>query len=388
MKKKSNVLISLVMVAAMIVSVFAGTAVQDVAAQAATQATTLVPAKVTDYFAPPASAKVTATLAGKNGNAAATAETTAVVVPVKMDYEGVLDLGVAASATTSSISATLYQDTNCTQAVGSSFSLSTTNKFVDAKSYTVGTPGTFYLKINWASVVPEQSVNVAVAAFGYAGSEVTLSSTPQLVFTGNGDVTKYHKLEVKSNGLVTLMGYSINNETFASLTANLCDKNKNPLTTIYLSSSNKYGDYFTLKKGTYYVAVRTSSPYQLQCNSVKGKDQSGASKKKAKVIKKGKTVKGMVTLQDKTSKVDWYSFTLPKSSKARINLKAYCTGSSRLKIEFIPANKNYHVYNNTASFSTGSYPIKTKKIRKGKYYIKITKLSKDYSGSYSLKFVK
>lgn len=387
MKKQRKLLMSLMMVAAMVVSTFAGTVTDSTTAKAA-ETTTLIPAKVTDYLAPPASAKVTATLAGKNGNAAATADSTAVVVPVKMDYAGVLDLGVAANATTSSITATLYQDTSCTQAVGSAFNLTTSNKYVDTKSYTVGTSGTFYLKVKWASVVPEKGVDIVVAAFGYSGEEITLSKTPQLVFTGNSDVTKYHKLSVKADGLVTIMGYSIYNDTASSLSLALCDKNKKQLGSISLSSSNKYGDYIALKKGTYYVAAKTASPYQLQCSTAKVSDQSGASKKKAKVIKKKKTVKGMVTIQDKTSKVDWYSFTLKKNAKATINLKAYCSGSSRLKIEFIPANPNYHVYNNTASFGSGSHQFNTKKIRKGKYYIKITKLSKSYSGSYSIKYVK
>lgn len=396
MKKQCKLLVSLMMALAMVVSTFAGTFTQGAVAKAATtHPTPLTPAKITDWFATGVNpATVTVNLPGKNGNVSADAESTAVIVPVKMDYTGVLDLGVQAKATSAgSITAALYQDDKCTDAnkIGSDYTVDTVTQKISWKSYTLPQVGTFYLKVKWSSAVPAQGTDIAVAAYGYSGDEVTLGKDIKLVWTGN-TTTKYHKIVVKSDSQMVLQGSLINPSTdgLSSMSLSLCDKNKKQLRSMSLSSSNKYVDFVALKKGTYYAAVSSEYPYMLSCyaNS-KVKDQSGASQKKAKEIKKGKTVKGMMGLSEGTGKADWFKVKLPKRKKLKLKYSAICTGTSTLKLQIIPANKKTVLTGATTIYlKSGSGSLSSKSLGKGTYYIKISKTNKSDNGSYSIKYVK
>lgn len=397
MKKQSKLFVSLMMALAMLVSTFAGTVSQGTVAKAATtHPTALVPAKVTDWTALPTSAKSTFELKGKNSDAAATDETTAVILPVQMDYAGVLELGVTASATTGSISAALYKDANCSQAMGSAMKVDSSNKYLNAADWSISAAATYYLKVKWDGTVPAQGTNITVGAWGYSGEEITLSSDLQLIWSGDNTVTKYHKINVKSDSQFVLEGYLINpdatsaSNSIGTLSFKLCDKNKKQLRDISFNSSNRYGDYVALKKGTYYVAVNTAYPYTLRCASSKVKDQSGASQKKAATIKKGKTVKGMVGLSEGTKKADWYKVSLPKRTKLKLKYSALCTGSSSLKLQVIPANKRTRLTGDTTIYlKSGSGTLSSRDtLAKGTYYIKISKTNKTDNGSYSIKYVK
>lgn len=392
MKRQCKVLVSFMMAFCMLVTAFAGTAFQKTAAKAATTSEVLTPLKVTDWFATPSSVPRTMNLPGKNGNAAADAESTALIVPIKMDYAGVLNLGVAAKATTGAgITGAVYQDANCSQMMGDAFNIDSTSQAYNYKTYSISAAGTVYLKVKWLSAVPEQGTDIAVVAEGFSGEETTLGSDYQLVWTYDRSVTKYHKLVVKSDSVVTLEGYAINSSSArSSLSFNVCDKNKKELRSMSFSSSNKYGDYVALKKGTYFVAVKTDYPYQLRSASIKVKDQGGSSKKKAKTIKKKQTVKGMISLGEGTGKADWYKFKLKKRSKVKLSYAALCTGTSNLKLQVIPANKKSTLAGDTTIFmknGSGGLVSRTT-IAKGTYYLKITKPNKADNGYYAITYVK
>lgn len=392
MKRQSKAMLSFLLAFSMLVSVFAGTAARKTVAEAAVTAEVLTPTHVTDWFATPSSTPRTMNLPGKNGNAAADAESTAVIVPIKMDYAGVLNLGVAAKATTGAgITAAVYQDANCTQMMENSFNIDSASQAYSYKSYSMSAAGTFYLKVKWLSAVPEQGTDIAVIAEGFSDDEITLGNDYKLVWTYDKTVTKYHKLVVKSDSVVTLEGYAIKSSSARSgLSFNICDKNKKQLRSITFSSSNQYGDYVALKKGTYYVAVQTDYPYQLRSASLKVKDQGGASKKKAKTIKKKQTVKGIVSLSEGTGKADWYKFKLKKRSKLKLTYAALCTGTSSLKLQVIPASKKSRLSGDTTVYMkdrSGGLSSRTT-IAKGTYYLKVTKPNKVDNGYYAIKYVK
>lgn len=385
MNKFKKTLVSVVTVCAMAVSVLAGASVK-----AATTEGVLVPTRVTDYATVPTAATVSVNLPGKGDNASATVESTAKIIPIQMDYKGVLTLAAAATGLSASVDVVLYSDQACTMQVGSSDFLSSSYLTL-SKSYTITAAGTYYLKFNWRWDIPDNGSVIAVGAYAYSGAEVTLNNTYQAIYTGDSTVTNYHKLVLASDSLVTLFGnsYSTYDGTASNLSLNLCDSNKITLDDPYMYSGNQYFEIYALKKGTYYVATSSSSPYQLKATVTKVKDQSGASKAKAKTLKKKKTVKGIVALSEGTAKADWFKIKLTKKAKIKLTYTAKCTGSSSLRLQVIPANKNYTLIGDTIYMKTGTGGISSKKkLNKGTYYIKINKSYADYSGSYSIKYVK
>lgn len=390
MNKFRKKLVSVVTACAMAVGVLAGAAVQPAGVKAASMEGVLTPTQITDFATLPTAATASVTLPGKTGNSGATTASTAKIVPISMGYRGVLSLAVAATGLSDSVDFALYSDQNCTMMVGTSDFL-TTAYLSASKDYTVTTAGTYYLKLSWRYSVPDNSSVIGVAAYAYSGAEVTINDSYQAIYTGDSTLTNYHKLVLASDSLVTLFGnsYYTSDGSAASLSLNLCDSNKITLDDPYMYSSNMYCETYALKKGTYYVSTNTNSPYQLKATVTKVKDQSGASRSKAKLIKKKKTVKGMVALSEGTGKSDWFKVKLTKRSKLKLAWKARCTGSGSLKLQVIPANSNYRLYNDTVYMSNENGGVTSKtKLNKGTYYIKISKSYGDYSGSYSLKYVK
>lgn len=135
--------------------------------------------------------------------------------------------------------------------------------------------------------------------------------------------------------------------------------------------------------------MKTSNDaYRIKSTFTAVSDASGASKKNAKTIKVGETKKGIVLSEDKTSKNDWFKFTLKKSTKIDIDLKGNCS-SGKLRFELTSNGIRGTVtdYISSSDYSR-NIPLQTwtsKTIPKGTYYIRLYKDSKTTSGNYSVK---
>lgn len=383
MNKFTKKLVSVFTACALAVGVLSGT---GTVTKAATTAGTLVPAAVLDYMAQPDPAATTVTLMGSTDKYADT-ETLAQVVHIPMDKKGVLELGFSATGLTSSVEVTLFSDAACTMKVGYSAYLST-SALTDVEKYAISTAGDYYLKFKWSSyLVPSNSSTIAVLAYAYSGEDVTITDSYQAVYTDDYNTTNYHKLEVTSDSLVTLCANSYDSDgVVSSVSMNICDSDKMALDSFYLTSTNNYYEFYALKKGTYYISSSCSDRYRIKATVMKISDKSGKNKKKAKLLKKGKTVKGMVALTESAGKADWYKIKLNKKAKIKIARSAYCTGSCSLKVQLIPASKKVIMTSDTIYMESGSSVFSTRgKMPKGTYYIKVSKISADYSGSYELK---
>lgn len=321
-----------------------------------------------------------------------TAESTAVVMPIQVTSAGMLNLGFACVGLTKSIDLYLYSDIGCTSKLGYSGYLSNTST-TDSKWYTIAAAGTYYLKAQYSSSysLPKVAATVAVAAYSYSGSEVTLGSEYQLIYTGNSTITDYHKLILTEDSVVTLYGntFSTFDSSAGSLSVSLTNASKIAKGDIYLSGTANYCKKIALKKGVYYIASNNDQPYQLKYTAKAIKDKSGSSKKKAKMIKKKKTAGGIVAYTESSSKADWYKVKLNKKQHMQLQISVDNNGSDRLSFQVIPANKNYRLINDTVHLSNGTHKIKSKSaLKKGVYYIKVTKGYSSYSGGYKIKNLK
>lgn len=89
--------------------------------------------------------------------------------------------------------------------------------------------------------------------------------------------------------------------------------------------------YFGVKKGkTYYLRVQAYDGVKISCRFKQVKEQSASSRKKAKTLKKSKTVTGIVLPKDKTK--DWYKIRLSKAQKIRLYYKIRSDGRFKLSL--------------------------------------------------------
>lgn len=386
MKKNVKSILSAILISALVTGLFCGTGSVHIA-KAETTGEMNLPV-VTDFSSLPVPAQATVSLPG---NTVASPNT---IVPVRVPRAGVAEFGVAVTNASASVEMCLFSDQGCLAPVGSVMTIAANSTQSVRKQYTVSGAGVYYLRFRWASSVPAAAASIQLQAYAYGGTALTLTEGFQAVYTGDGSKTLYHKLNVKKNGLVWVCGNNYqetgNSLQVAEISVQLCNSKKKPLYNARLNSLNDYSEYFTLKKGTYYVGVTSSLRYQLKSSVAKWKNQSGASKKKAKLIKKKKTVVGALYMTDATRKANWFKIKLPKRAKFRLDVTAICPGTSTdLKVQVISANRNYTVLNSYVMLGgkSGKKLKSRTKFNAGVYYIKVTKLTKSFSGAYAVKYV-
>lgn len=140
-------------------------------------------------------------------------------------------------------------------------------------------------------------------------------------YYGRKDVPYYTKLMVKKAGYVILD--TTYHPSYKPPIIYICNSEKKAISQgITYDGINGTGKYaFAVKKGTYYIKAmpQSTASYTLKyqyksCSDKKGNPlKGGASKKKAKTIKIGKSVSGLFLSTDKTSKKHWYKIVSKKT---------------------------------------------------------------------------
>lgn len=227
------------------------------------------------------------------------------VVPLKVDSAGILQ--VLFTDDTNNIDIAFYSDAACT-------------KTIEYNEHTgfgvIPKGGIYYVKF--------------INSYGDYGAEdtVTLKAGfscqlyPNAVALANGkwqtagvtDYTKpvYFKLDVNKTSVVELDFQAENTNSFVTL----CNSSKTPITDNMTVASTAGKKAFTIKKGSYYIKVTTNAWWvRLKASTHPVTDNSGNSKNNAATLKLGTNKSGMFLLEDKTSKNEWFKFTLSKSTK-------------------------------------------------------------------------
>ena len=194
----------------------------------------------------------------------------------------------------------------------------------------------------------------------------------------------------------------------------LLNENKSPVFATQELISEKYDPYkenwsvnFEVKSGkVYYLRLSSHSfylgdnvyeigtdKYDITTSFKVVKDVGGKSKKKAKIIKRGKKVTGLLPSGKKTAR--WYKIKLKKNQKLKIYMSFYGSGKSYFLIK---PNKGKSIertiYDNNKALSwdhrvnNSLKIIKTQnKLKKGTVvYVKIYNKNKTDSGVYTLKW--
>ena len=233
---------------------------------------------------------------------------------------------------------------------------------------------------------------------GYAPVKGSLKNNK--VFYGSSpEGYAYYRINVPGNGYMTVNTESkVYGDTAAGVQLTSADKKS------YFKDYELFTDGEAIRmgvsKGTYYLKVSLSNPYDvyaLKYSFKSVKATAGSSKSKAQTIKKGTVKKGIISASQKTSRADWYRFTINKTQNVDISV---CTDTNMggntdggIKISFYEKGKGYAFGKSVLNSEQPEkilFPYSnpsTKKLAPGTYYIKVQKTG-NCNGYYRLKWEK
>lgn len=309
--------------------------------------------------------------------------TKSIVVPIQMDYKGRLRINYVGKIVSKGVNINLFSDEACTTKIGFTSYISSTSLNADTK-YDIPKKATCYLKFELPTYADaDATITITPYSFSSVGKplkeKVWTSSHP---YTGENQT--YHKLVISKPGYIKIEGAFLGGS--GSIYATLCNSKKVALSQKeYLYSSNNYTTYYAVKKGTYYINITSYDDYKLRYTFAAVKDTSAQSQKKATVIGKGKTVKGLILSEDSLKKVDWYKVKLTKSQKLVLDVNAKSCDS--IRFEIVPASSKVILFGSSFSlYEVNGDTYGTKgALPAGTYYIKVTKTDVKSSGYYSIK---
>ena len=309
------------------------------------------------------------------------------VTALTLNQPGVLWITASSTGLTSTVQMSLYSDAACVQEIGSYLYLNSSYPS-DSREFTIPAAGTYYLKTYYSSFSSTTTAPVTInyIATAFSGEDKTLDAeVPVITYTNTND-TVYHKITLKKDSVVLVMGMSIDlnySSAYYGITVSLYNAKKQQIgNSTYLYDGNSYSSYYVLKKGTYYVGCSEDSLYQLIYSSLNAKtSKAGASKAKAVTLKKNKKItNAMFTGQKATH---WYKIKLTKSAKLSVSTSGIGNDSSYYKMEIMPASGTTSILVNADGSSDGLRS--NKKLSAGTYYVKISKPNKADGIYYTLK---
>lgn len=321
------------------------------------------------------------------------------IVAVTATKKGTLAIPLSGVEVGKGVTVTLHSTSAATSGdkIGGSKYLSS-SKTEDILYVKVPKAGTYYLKFETASYSAGIQQSVGFGAVLYpAGGTLTKGKTFYGSSPDNNGVS-YYKVTVPGNGYLTVSFPEKVSEYSTSFSIKLTNSKKNSLFTDFLrvSSNDNYKTSIGVKKGTYYIAVKSNeSAYGMKVSFTSVKENSGSSKSKAKSIYKGNTKKGIITAAQSENSGDWYKFKVTKTQYVKFTFKVKSNGGGNyggLKVSFYQAGKSYPAFTTNCYGNDGKeiqmYTYgKGNKLAPGTYYIKVQKYSHG-NGYYTLKWNK
>lgn len=142
----------------------------------------------------------------------------------------------------------------------------------------------------------------------------------------------------------------------------------------YVNVQRKDTMYYGVKKGTYYIKVRSSlGIYSISYSFQKVKDNGAAKKADATTLSVGgKAMSGVILADSKDTTAEWFKFTLKESTKIEIKYSGNTNSNMRFEIESDSVKFILGSFNITNAKKEDSAKF-TKALPKGTYYIKVYK---------------
>lgn len=305
------------------------------------------------------------------------------VKKVQMDYEGQLKLHVSGQSVPKAVTLELYRDKACTDKVGSSSFLSTSDKKMEWMSSTI-TEGLYYIKFSLYSSGDTDTV-LSLCAYGYAEEDpFLLENKWTKAYSVDNNLMVYHEIKTEKMGYIKVEG-RMGSESGLPSSISLCNENQKVISdTAYLTEKNSCSAYFAVKKGSYFIGSKGRGAYELRYTFYPVTENSGSAKGKAAALKQGRKITGAVYCEDKKTKYDWYQVNLKKKQKLAMTISART--NKNLTIKLIPKDENTKLSVDTWKVQADNgKKITTKEtIPQGIYYIQVGKTEEKGSGYYEI----
>ncbi|BCJ99125.1 hypothetical protein [Anaerocolumna chitinilytica] len=307
------------------------------------------------------------------------------VVPLKAEDAGVFQ--VLFKDETENIDVEFYSDAACT----------TPLDYNEYNAYgIIPKAGTYYVKFvnSYGDYGAEDVVNLK-ADFScqlYPGAAELKAGKWQAA--GVTDYTKpvYFKVSVKKAVLLSVDFQAENTNSYITL----CNSSKKALTEDMTVSGIEGKKAIVVKAGTYYLKVTTNAWWVRLKTSVQSvSDSSGSSKSKATALSLGAAKGGVFYLDDKTSKNEWFKFTLTKPTKVDLVVSGNVSAgyiNYELTSSAIGGKLTGYLSDVGGSDRKQLVYYEDKKLKEslpaGTYYIRLYKNSAKSCGNYYVKAVK
>lgn len=250
------------------------------------------------------------------------------------------------------------------------------------------------MAVSVLTVMPEE-VSAADYTIGGSGTQkITISDAESYYATYD---YAWINFKPAATGYVT---FSVSNastlDNYANGSWGLFDTNKKQISTIDTFNTSKDESYFKnnvygVQKGkTYYLRVGAVVGASITAKFTKVSEKSGSKKSKAKTIKKGKTVKGVIVANSKAS--DWYKFKVTKDQYLKISYSAKTNYGIKMTLyegsrTLGSVNPNYTSTKTKSTYVVNYYTNKKTKVKAGTtYYVKVSRYNANSSGYYTLKW--
>ncbi len=304
--------------------------------------------------------------------------------------QGALIVNVADKQDTkySTVTISVYSDAEKKTKVGF---MSRYNGDKDATQKTIEIPndGTYTIVYELSRRTDPQAISFDVTYYEVLNKEQVLKQDESVFgyLSSNLKETLY-KVTIEETGYISIGIESEN--AYANAYMSLLDSKKKEIEQQeFVNVTKKDTMYYGVKKGTYYIKVKSSMGiHSISYSFHKVKDNGATKKAKATVLNVGgKANTGIILADSKETTADWFKFTLKESTKVAIKISGNTNNTIRFEIESDSVNffwNNLKITNNTKE-NTGTL---SNALPKGTYYIKVYKGKSGSSGNYSIQIQK
>lgn len=256
--------------------------------------------------------------------------------------------------------------------------------------------GTYYLVFVGDSYTDTYSdLTIGYVAANKSGGTTTLTSGKTRYASVSGTGYRYFKITTAGTRYLTIKFPWGDGGTSSKYKVKLMNSTKktNLLKgVVTVDSGRNYVTYAGVPKGTYYVAVSTSTDtcYSINVKATKVTEKSGSTKAKANKISKGGIRYGIITATQSSTSGDWYKFVVGSNQVVNFEVTTLTGGySGGLKFTFYDSRGAFGTsecyYGEPNKTITPSTQYNGGRLAKGTYWIKVQKYGSG-SGYYKLKW--
>ncbi len=194
----------------------------------------------------------------------------------------------------------------------------------------------------------------------------------------------FYQVKAPSDGIIEVEAgedanlKALGMDAWHSVKTTLTDSKCKEISSSQTSTKSEKAVYY-VKKATYYIKVSADGLFRFRYRFTKVKQPKNTKQTKALNIKKGKTVKGILSAGDGKKNCRWYKIVIPKTRKVSVTVKSLIGSDGSSKTYLYKKGQSKPIASSTWGMrkliymgGDEKYLFKTKfPLEKGTYYLKV-----------------